>query len=93
MIKWGHMNVYIFTWKHSQSNAFFLLFWNLFVLNFTRCFTAPPPMCKTSNFWLNGLGSQHSGAHVARANKPMADDVDVKAIARGTPGFNGAGEL
>ena len=24
--------------------------------------------------------------------KPMSDDVDVKAIARGTPGFNGAGE-
>lgn len=24
-------------------------------------------------------------------DKPMADDVDVKAIARGTPGFNGAG--
>ena len=23
--------------------------------------------------------------------KPMSDDVDVKAIARGTPGFNGAG--
>lgn len=22
----------------------------------------------------------------------MSDDVDVKAIARGTPGFNGAGE-
>lgn len=26
-------------------------------------------------------------------DKPIADDVDVKAIARGTPGFNGAGEL
>lgn len=26
-------------------------------------------------------------------DKPLADDVDVKAIARGTPGFNGAGEL
>ena len=24
-------------------------------------------------------------------DKPMADDVDVKSIARGTPGFNGAG--
>lgn len=24
-------------------------------------------------------------------DKPLADDVDVKAIARGTPGFNGAG--
>lgn len=24
-------------------------------------------------------------------DKPQADDVDVKAIARGTPGFNGAG--
>ena len=24
-------------------------------------------------------------------DKPMADDVDVKTIARGTPGFNGAG--
>ena len=39
------------SWKHSQSNAFFFifflnplfLFWNLFVWNFTRCFTAPPP--------------------------------------------------
>ncbi|KAF9667396.1 hypothetical protein SADUNF_Sadunf15G0018700 [Salix dunnii] len=26
-------------------------------------------------------------------DKPMADDVDVKTIARGTPGFNGAGDL
>lgn len=26
-------------------------------------------------------------------DKPLADDVDVKAIARGTPGFNGAGML
>lgn len=26
-------------------------------------------------------------------DKPMAEDVDVKAIARGTPGFNGAGML
>lgn len=26
-------------------------------------------------------------------DKPIADDVDIKAIARGTPGFNGAGEL
>nr|GFC28294.1 ATP-dependent zinc metalloprotease FTSH 11, chloroplastic/mitochondrial isoform X2 [Tanacetum cinerariifolium] len=25
-----------------------------------------------------------------RHDKPLADDVDVKAIARGTPGFNGA---
>lgn len=25
-------------------------------------------------------------------DKPLADDVDVKAIARGTPGFNGAGK-
>ena len=24
-------------------------------------------------------------------DKPLSDDVDVKAIARGTPGFNGAG--
>lgn len=24
-------------------------------------------------------------------DKPVGDDVDVKAIARGTPGFNGAG--
>lgn len=24
-------------------------------------------------------------------DKPLAGDVDVKAIARGTPGFNGAG--
>lgn len=27
------------------------------------------------------------------ADKPLADDVDIKAIARGTPGFNGAGML
>lgn len=26
-------------------------------------------------------------------DKPMADDVDINAIARGTPGFNGAGLL
>lgn len=26
-------------------------------------------------------------------DKPLADDVDIKAIARGTPGFNGAGWL
>lgn len=26
-------------------------------------------------------------------DKPVGDDVDIKAIARGTPGFNGAGEL
>ena len=26
-------------------------------------------------------------------DKPLSDDVDVKAIARGTPGFNGAGEF
>lgn len=26
-------------------------------------------------------------------DKPLADDVDVKAIARGTPGFNGAGSF
>lgn len=26
-------------------------------------------------------------------DKPLADDVDIKAIARGTPGFNGAGKL
>lgn len=26
-------------------------------------------------------------------DKPLADDVDVKAIARGTPGFNGAGKF
>lgn len=26
-------------------------------------------------------------------DKPMAEDVDVKAIARGTSGFNGAGQL
>lgn len=26
-------------------------------------------------------------------DKPLADDVDVKSLARGTPGFNGAGEL
>ena len=26
-------------------------------------------------------------------DKPLVDDVDIKAIARGTPGFNGAGEL
>lgn len=26
-------------------------------------------------------------------DKPLGDDVDVKAIARGTPGFNGAGRL
>ncbi len=25
-------------------------------------------------------------------DKPLADDVDSKAIARGTPGFNGAGK-
>jgi len=25
-------------------------------------------------------------------DKPTADNVDIKAIARGTPGFNGAGE-
>lgn len=25
-------------------------------------------------------------------DKPLAEDVDVKTIARGTPGFNGAGE-
>lgn len=25
-------------------------------------------------------------------DKPLDDDVDVKAIARGTPGFNGAGK-
>ena len=42
----------------------FFLFWNLFVLNFTRCFTAPSPTCKTSNLWLKGLGSQHSGTQV-----------------------------
>lgn len=24
-------------------------------------------------------------------DKPLDDDIDVKAIARGTPGFNGAG--
>ena len=43
MIKWDHINVYIFTWKHSQSNALFLfeplffyfgtyLFWTLLVV-------------------------------------------------------------
>lgn len=26
-------------------------------------------------------------------DKPLAEDVDVKAIARGTPGFNGAGNV
>lgn len=26
-------------------------------------------------------------------DKPLADDIDVKAIARGTPGFNGAGNV
>jgi ATP-dependent metalloprotease len=26
-------------------------------------------------------------------DKPIADNVDIKQIARGTPGFNGAGEL
>lgn len=26
-------------------------------------------------------------------DKPLADDIDVKAIARGTPGFNGAGQV
>ena len=26
-------------------------------------------------------------------DKPLSDDVDVKALARGTPGFNGAGEF
>lgn len=26
-------------------------------------------------------------------DKPLAEDVDVKTIARGTPGFNGAGDL
>lgn len=26
-------------------------------------------------------------------DKPLADDIDVKAIARGTPGFNGAGDI
>jgi len=63
MIKWGHMNVYIFTWKHSQSNAFFLELFSFFC--FTRRFTAPPPTCRMSNLCLNGLGSQHSGAQVA----------------------------
>ena len=68
MIKWGHMNVYIFTWKHSQSNAFFL---ELF-FGFTRSLRHPHQMCSTSNFWLNGLGSPNSGAQIAWANKPMA---------------------
>lgn len=26
-------------------------------------------------------------------DKPLAKDIDVRAIARGTPGFNGAGML
>ena len=26
-------------------------------------------------------------------DKPLAEDIDVKALARGTPGFNGAGQL
>lgn len=26
-------------------------------------------------------------------DKPLGDDIDVKAIARGTPGFNGAGQV
>lgn len=26
-------------------------------------------------------------------DKPLADDVDVHAVARGTPGFNGAGRF
>ena len=25
-------------------------------------------------------------------DKPLAEDIDVKALARGTPGFNGAGQ-
>lgn len=25
-------------------------------------------------------------------DKPLAEDIDVKSIARGTPGFNGAGD-
>jgi len=64
MIKWGHMNVYIFTWKHNQSNAFIIFYFETYFC-FTCHFTTPPPTCKMSNLWLNGLGSQHSGAQVA----------------------------
>ena len=42
-IKWGHMNVYIFNWKHSQSNVFFLFLFELFY--FTFCLWHPHQMC------------------------------------------------
>ena len=38
---------------------------------FTFCFMAPPPTRKTSNLWLNGLGSQHSGAQVTLSKQTI----------------------
>ena len=68
MIKWGHMNVCIFLFETQTIKCFssFFLFRTLLVV-----LRNPDQMCRISNFWLNSLGSQNSGAQVAWANQRL----------------------
>ena len=53
MIKWSHMNVYIFTWKHSQSNAFLFFILKIifyFETYFLFCLIFPHFVCANAGF-------------------------------------------